>query len=95
MIDALTVTQSAKDLILLEKPAIGDDHPDGLANGFMGGVAEQTLRAAIPCRDDTVERFADDSVVRIFDHGSKPGAGFEGLSMALNTAPRDGLALAK
>jgi|HubBroStandDraft_1064217.scaffolds.fasta_scaffold81669_2 hypothetical protein len=39
-----------------------DEHRDGLADGFGGGVAENALGAGIPIGDDAVEGFADDRV---------------------------------
>jgi hypothetical protein len=41
-----------------------NQHRNGLADGFLGRVAEQTLRAFVPTGDNAVEVYADDGVVR-------------------------------
>src|SRR5207249_857984 len=44
-----------------------DDQRDGLADNLLGAVAEQSLCAAVPGRDASVERFTDDRVIGRFD----------------------------
>src|SRR4029434_6024817 len=48
-----------------------NEHRNGLADGFLGRVAEQTLRAFIPTGDNAVEVFANDGVVRGIDNRSQ------------------------
>src|ERR1700722_20091901 len=43
-------------------------HERRLANDFPRRIAKNLLRAAIPTGDDTIQRFADDGVIRGFDN---------------------------
>ena len=45
MIDPLASLQSLKNLDFLVQSIFGNDQGDMLADGFLGGVAEQPLRA--------------------------------------------------
>src|SRR5215831_9882829 len=52
--------------------AVGkNEHRNGPADGFLGGVAEQALRAFVPTGDNALEVYADDGVVRGIDNRSQ------------------------
>jgi hypothetical protein len=59
----LAARESAEHQIFLGLPVLRDDHPDRLADRFLGCVAEHPLRRPVPRRDDAVEVLADDGVV--------------------------------
>src|SRR5215813_6576692 len=48
-----------------------NEHRNGPADGFLGRVAEQALRAFVPTGDNAVEVYADNCVVRGIDNRSQ------------------------
>jgi hypothetical protein len=55
------------DVVFLRDAILRNDERDVAADRLLGGVAEQPLGAGVPGPDDSVERLADDRIVRGFD----------------------------
>src|SRR5262249_32993406 len=66
-IDALAAAQSLRMILLFRLLTLRCKHHNGLADSFLGVVAEQFLGTGIPSRIDALGRGGDDSVMRRFD----------------------------
>ena len=63
MIDTLPAAKLLQDFGLFIEAIGREEDGDGIADHFLGGVAEHPLGGWIPAFDDAVEVFADDGVV--------------------------------
>ena len=63
VIDPIAMTDAIEDLRHLLAPFRRHDQMDGLADGFLRGIAEQALRALVPRGDAAFQRLADDRIV--------------------------------
>jgi hypothetical protein len=61
--DALAAPDSLNDPFFLLLVIEWDQNRNRLADDFLGHIAKNPLRAAIPTRDDAIEALADDCVV--------------------------------
>ena len=64
VLDRTAGPQAGDDLLLLGDPVRRDDEGDVAADRLSGRVAEQPLRGRVPALHDSVQRLADDGVVR-------------------------------
>ena len=53
-----------------------DQHGDGLADRFLGGIAVELLGPVVPTEDDPFEGLGDDRIFRRFDDGCQAAGGF-------------------
>src|SRR5207249_1648601 len=65
MVHALAAQEVGEDFGLFLLAVRRNEHGNGLTDGFLRRVAEETLGAFVPTGDDVVEVFADDGVVGI------------------------------
>src|SRR6185369_7049004 len=70
--DALTSAQPRQNLRFLIEVIRWNDDGDGLADYFVGGVAEDPFRPLVPTGDDALEGFADDGVIGRLDQRRQP-----------------------
>jgi hypothetical protein len=75
VVDALALPDPPEDGRLLVQMIRRDENRDGLADGLVGGVAEDALGPLVPAHDDAFERLADDGVVGRLDDGREPVGG--------------------
>jgi hypothetical protein len=61
--DALAALNSLNDCFFLFLVIGWNQNCDRFADSFLGQIAKNPLRAAIPTRDDAIEVLADDRVV--------------------------------
>ena len=54
MIDAFAPPDAAENLVFLVQAIAWNDQRDVLPNGFLCGIAEQTLSALVPTRNNTI-----------------------------------------
>ncbi|GEM_PF-4971081 len=71
MLDPLSSFDPSDNRRLFVQPVLGNKNGDRTPHGFGRRIAEQTLCAQIPRRDDPVQRFADNSIIRGFNDGGK------------------------
>src|SRR6185437_8752720 len=69
VLNAVASPNALENAGFLVLPLGGDQDQHGLADDFLGSIAEQALGAPVPARDDTVEILADDCIVRRSDNG--------------------------
>ena len=67
MLDPLPGFQAGNDVVFLRDAFGGDDNRNMASHHLLGGVAEETLGSSVPALNDTVQRLADDGVIRGFD----------------------------
>src|SRR5262249_26236956 len=69
-----TPADAPENARFLVVPIWRDEGKDRHANHFLGSIAKETLGPLVPTRDNAVEVFADDGVVKTLDDGGeKPG----------------------
>ena len=56
-----------QDLVFLSLAILGDNSPDRAADHFTGRLAEDSFRSVVPAGDHSVQIFADDRIVRVFN----------------------------
>ena len=71
MVNALAPADASQAVRLLVLPVLGDQHQHRFAHGFLGGIAEQALRALVPALDDAVQILAQNGVIRGFHDGAE------------------------
>src|ERR1700691_4787116 len=71
MLDHCAFAQALQKLLLPFQTVRRNDKADGPTDGFFSRIAEQTLSAAIPGRDDALQRLADDGVIGRGNDGGK------------------------
>src|SRR5581483_8774182 len=72
VIHPLPAPDARQHLVLLRVPVDRHDQRDVPADCLGGRPAKQTLGGAVPRRDDSAERLADDDVIRGIDDGGEP-----------------------
>jgi hypothetical protein len=72
MIDAIIAQDTVKNRVLLVFMLRWDEDGHRLANGLLGQIAKEPLRALIPARGDGIKVRAYYCVITGFDNGSEP-----------------------
>jgi len=70
--DALSARNSLKNHPFFILPVWRNQNHDRLADGFVGRVAEQSLRSLIPTCNDATEVLTYDCVITGLDNGCEP-----------------------
>src|SRR5262245_40602001 len=65
--NALTAPNARKNLDFFVITIRWKKHRDRPTDHQVGGIIEQSLRPVIPCRDDAVQLYTDDSIIRRVD----------------------------
>jgi len=79
MIDMFPFLKAREDVILFGSEFHGNDARDVLTDHLLGRIAKDAFGARIPCRNVSIERFADDGVIRRSNDRGKS----RGLQLAL------------
>src|SRR5215475_14288894 len=69
VLDALVASDALKNHRFFIVPVGWNQKRNRLADGLVGRIAEEPLRALVPARDDAIEVLAYDGVVAGFDDG--------------------------
>src|SRR3546814_3876096 len=71
VVDGLAAADAGEDYVFFVVAVGGNQDRHRLPDLFLGGIAEEPLRAAVPACGDAVEVLADDGVVRRLDDGGQ------------------------
>jgi hypothetical protein len=76
MVDLLSAGDTRQHLDFLTEPVGGNDQGYVLSHGLGRGIAEHSLGPGIPGRNEPLQSFADDGVVRGINNRCQQGARF-------------------
>jgi hypothetical protein len=71
-LNALTSSQPSQDLLLLADELRRNDDCDQLPDRLLRRISKQSLRSCVPRRDDAVQVFRNDGIVRGIHDGGEP-----------------------
>jgi hypothetical protein len=89
MVHSLPTPDTGKNFRFLIRTVGWDDEGDVLADSFLWRIAKQSLCPVVPTRDDAIEVFADNCIIRGIHDGGQQTRSALG-SPANCDVPRDG-----
>src|SRR5262245_50266640 len=77
--NAFTAPEAREDSRLFIALLLWNQNRDGLSDHFLCGVTEECFSPGIPGCDNSLERLADDGIVRVLDNRTQEG--FDSFAM--------------